>query len=324
MMKLPRRTFFHLLAGAVAAPAIAPFARAHVDPSRPIRIVVGFAPGSASDIIARMVGQSLSQRLGQPVVIDNRTGVGGNLAAESVINAAPDGHTLLMVGPSNAINATLYEKLGFRFLDDVAPIAAIAHAPNVMLVHPSVAATTVADFIALARANPGTLKMASAGIGTAPHLAGELFKMKTGADLVHVAYRGGAGAYADLLDGHIDVYFPSLVSALDHIRTGRARALGLAAPSSVSLGIPAVADTVRGYEANTWFGIGAPRGTPAAIVERLNAEINAVLAAPDVAARIAALGGTIATGSPADFGRLIATETQRWARLLRASGETTS
>ncbi len=323
-MKLPRRTFFHLLAGAVVAPAIAPFARAHADPSRPIRIVVGFAPDSASDIIARMVGQSLSQRVGQPIVIDNRTGVGGNVAAESVINAAPDGHTLLMVGPSNAINATLYEKLGFRFLDDIAPVAAIAHAPNVMLVHPSLPATTIAEFIALAQANPGTLKMASAGVGTAPHLAGELFKMRTGVNLVHVAYRGGEGAYADLLDGHVDVYFPSLVSSLDHIRTGRARALGLTAPSSVSLGIPAVADTLRGYEASTWFGIGAPRGTPVAIVERLNTEINAVLAAPDVAARIAALGGTIAAGSPTDFGRLIATETQRWARLLKASGETTT
>jgi tripartite-type tricarboxylate transporter receptor subunit TctC len=324
MMKLPRRTFFRLTAGAVALPTVSRFAWAQSYPSRPVHIIVGFAPGSATDIIARLLGQSLAERLGQPVIIDNRPGAGGNVATEAVVNAAPDGHTLLMVGPSSAINATLYQKLGFNFLRDIAPVAAIAHSPNVMLVNPSVPATTVSEFIALAKANPGTLKMASAGVGTATHLAGELFNRMTGITTVHVAYRGGAGAYADLLSGQVDVYFPALASSLEHIRTGELRALAMTAPRRGSPAIPTVADSVPGYEASTWFGIGAPGGTPAAIVNRLNTEINAVLAGSDIKTRIADLGATLSAGSPADFGRSIARETQKWAKVIKVSGTATS
>ena len=309
-MTLLRRTFFRVAAGALAIPAISRFAWARSYPSRPVRIVTGFAPGSAPDIIARLLGQSLSERLGAEFIVDNQSGIGGNIATETVVNAEPDGHTLLLAGPSSAIDATLYEKLGFDFRRDIAPVAALVRSPNVMVVAPSVAAQTVPEFIALAKANPGKLTMASAGVGTASHLAGELFKMTTGVEMVHVAYRGGAGAYADLLDGRADVYFPPLISAREHLRNGALRALAVG--------------SVPGYEASTWFGVGAPRNTPAHIVERLNLEINAVLADPQVAARIADGGGTVVAGSASDFGKLIADETEKWAKVITFSGTTLS
>ena len=324
-MTLPRRTFVRLAAGAVAAPAISRFAWAATDPSRAVRIIVGFAPDSSADIVARLLARSLSDRTGQKFIVDNQSGVGGNIATETVVNAAPDGHTLLMVGPSSAIDATLYDKLGFDFRRDIAPVAAVARSPNVILVNPSVPATTVGEFITLAKADPGQLTMASAGVGTATHLAGELFKMMTGAEMVHVAYRGGAGAYADLIAGRADVYFPALASSLDYIKSGALRALAVTAPRRQRLlDLPAVGEFVPGYAADTWFGIGAPRNTPADIVDRLNREINAALADPKLAPRIADCGGTVVAGSAADFGALIAAETERWAKVIKFAGATTS
>jgi tripartite-type tricarboxylate transporter receptor subunit TctC len=302
-MKLPRRTFVRLAASAVAAPALSHLAWAATD--RPVRILVGFAPGSAPDIVARLIAQSLSERTSQEFIVDNRTGTGGNVATEAVVNAAPDGHTLLLVGPSSAIDVTLYDRLGFDFRRDIAPVAAVVSSPHVMAVGPCLAVKTASEFVALARANPGKLTMASAGIGTASHLAGELFQMQTGTMLEHVVYRGGDGAYAALLGGSVDVYFPPLISATDHIKRGALRALpGSAAP---------------GCEANTWFGIGAPSNTPAHIVDRLNREINAALAEPALAARLDDVGGTVIAGSAADFGALIAGETTKWSKLIKAS-----
>jgi tripartite-type tricarboxylate transporter receptor subunit TctC len=308
-MTLPRRTFIRLAAAAAATPAASAFAcpglaLAPTYPSRPVRILVGFAPDSAADIVARLVARSLSGRLGQEFIVDNQSGIGGNIATEMVVDAEPDGHTLLMVGPSSAIDATLYEKLGFDFRRDVAPVAGLVRSANVMLLGSSVLAKTVDDFVMLAKANPGQLTMASAGVGTASHLAGALFQMKTGTTLEHVVYRGGAGAYADLIAGRIDVYFPSLISAREHIRAGALRAVA-AAPSDGG---------------STWFGIGAPRDTPAAIIDTLNRAINAALAEPELAARLAELGGTVIAGTPADFGRLVADETDRWAKVVRSSG----
>jgi tripartite-type tricarboxylate transporter receptor subunit TctC len=308
LMTLPRRTFVRLAASAVAAPAISGFAWAATGPSRPVRILVGFAPGSSADMIARTLGHALSERTGQEFIVDNRPGIGGNLATEAVANAAADGHTLLISGTSDAISATLYQKLTFNFRRDIAPVAALLRSPNVVLVSPSVPVETVADLVTLAKADPGRLRMASAGVGSASHLAGEMFKMTTGAEMVHVAYRGGGGdTYADLIAGRADVYFPALASAINHVRDGRLRVLA-----------------VPGYEANTWFGIGAPRNTPADIVAKLNRDINAVLADPKIASWIADFGGVVATGSPADFGALIAEETKRWAQVIKASGTTLS
>jgi tripartite-type tricarboxylate transporter receptor subunit TctC len=310
LMTLPRRTFVRLAASAVAAPAISQFAWAAADPSQPVRIAVGFAPGSSADIIARLLAQSLSARTGQRFIVDNQSGIGGNIATETVVNAAPDGHTLLLVDPSSAIDATLYDKLGFEFRRDIAPVAALVSSPQVMAVGPCLAAKTAPEFVALAKANPGKLTMASAGVGTASHLAGELFQMQTGITLEHVVYRGGAGAYAALLDGRVDVYFPPLISASDHLRSGALRALpGTAAP---------------GCESNTWFGIGAPRNTPADVVARLNREINAALAEPALAARLGDVGATAIAGSPADFGALLTRETAKWAKVIKASGTTLS
>jgi tripartite-type tricarboxylate transporter receptor subunit TctC len=321
LMKLPRRTFVRLAASAVAAPAVSHFAWAA--PSQPVRIIVGFAPGSSADIIARFVGHVLSKRLGQEFIVDNRPGIGGNIATEAVVNAAPDGCTLLLAGSSDAINATLYDKLTFNFRRDIAPVAGVARSPNVMIVGPSVPAEALGDLIALAKANPGKLRMASAGVGSASHLAGEIFRMMTGAQMVHVTYRGGgADAYAGLIAGEADVYFPSLASSIEHIRSGRLRAL--AVTTSRQLDIPAANEFVPGYHASTWFGIGAPRNTPTDIVQRLNGEINTSFADPDVAAKIADFGGTVMSGSPAGFGRLIARETESWARVIKATGTTLS
>jgi tripartite-type tricarboxylate transporter receptor subunit TctC len=325
-MTIRRRTFVRLAAAAAAFPAVSRFVWAQANPSQPVRIVVGFAPGSASDMVARLLASSLSGRLGRDVIVDNRPGVGGNLATEAVVNARPDGDTLLMLGPSSAINATLYEKLGFDVRRDIAPVAGVLKSPNVMLVRASVPATTLGEFIAYAKANPGRLAMASAGVGTASHLAGEMFETMTGSEMVHVPYRGGgSAAFAGLIDGKVDVYFPSLASSIELIRAGKLRALAVTTPGRTrSLDLPAVAEFVPGYDATTWFGVGAPRGTPSDVVNRLNAEINAVFAATDVAEWIADWGGAVHAGSPADFGTLIAAETAKWAGLITLSGTASS
>jgi tripartite-type tricarboxylate transporter receptor subunit TctC len=307
---IPRRNFLHLAAGAAALPAISRIAFAQAYPTRPVRIVVGFAPGGANDILARLIGQWLSERLGQPFVIENRPGGGSNIATEAVVRAAPDGYTLLLVGPPQAINATLYEKLNFNFLRDIAPVAGIIRAPNVMEVHPSVPAKMVSEFIAYAKANPGRVNMASAGNGTGPHMAGELFKMMAGVNVVHVPYRGSGPALTDLLGGQVQVMFDALPPSMEHIRTGKLRALAVttAARSPALPDVPTVSEFVPGYEASASFGVGAPRNTPADIVDKLNKEINVALADPKMIARLADLGGTALPGSPADFTKLIAAE----------------
>jgi tripartite-type tricarboxylate transporter receptor subunit TctC len=322
-MKLPhRRHVLHLATGAAALPALARIARAETYPSRPVRIVVGLAPGGANDIVARLMGQWLSERLGQPFVIENRPGAGTNIATEMVVRTPPDGYTLLFVSATSAINATLYERLNFNFIRDIAPVASIATNPLVMEVHPSVAAKTVPEFIAYAKANPGKINMASPGIGTTPHLAGELFKMMAGVDMVHVPYRGGGPALTDLLGGQVQVYFPGTVSSIEYIKTGRLRALAVtAAPRSEALpDLPTVGEFVPGYEATNWFGVGAPKATPAAIIEQLNKEINASLADPKLKARLTDLGGTPLIGSPADFGKLVAEETEKWGKVVKFTG----
>jgi tripartite-type tricarboxylate transporter receptor subunit TctC len=318
-MKLPRRQFLHLAAGAAALPVVSRIAFAQAYPSRPVRIVVGFAPGGANDILARLIGQWLSERLGQPFVIENRPGGGSNIATEAVVRAPADGYTLLLVGPPQAINATLYDKLNFNFLRDIAPVAGIIRAPNVMEVNPSVPAKTVSEFIAYAKANPGRVNMASAGNGTGPHMAGELFKMMAGVNVVHVPYRGSGPALIDLLGGQVQVMFDALPPSMEHIRTGKLRALAVttAARSPALPDVPTVSDFVPGYEASASFGVGAPRSTPADIVEKLNKEINVALAEPKMIARLADLGGTALPGSPADFAKLIAEETEKWGKVVK-------
>ena len=321
-MKLRRRQFLHLAASAAALPVASRVAWAQTYPTRLVRFVVGGPPGGPQDILARLIGQWLSERLGQPFVIDNRPGAGTNIAAEAVVRAPADGHTLLMIGAANAINATLYEKLNFNFIRDIAPVAGITRQTSVMEVHPSVAAKTVSELIAYARANPGKLNMASAGNGTPPHIAGELFKMMTGIDILHVPYRGGAPALTDLLGGEVHVMFDSIAPSIEHIRAGKLRALAVTTTtrSEALPDIPTVADFVPGYEASAFFGIGAPKSTSAEIVERLNKEINATLADPKMKPRLAEFGGTVLPGSPADFGKLIADETEKWAKVVKFSG----
>ena len=321
-MKLPRRQFLHVAAGAAVLPAVSRLAKAQSYPTRTVRIVVGFTAGGSTDIGARLIGQWLQERLGQPFVIDNRPGAGTNIAAEAVVRAPADGYTLLMIGAANAINATLYEKLNFNFMRDIAPVAGITRQTSVMEVHPSVAAKTVPAFIAYAKANPGKINFASAGNGTPPHIAGELFKMMTGIDMVHVPYRGGAPALTDLLGGQVQVMFDSMASSIEYIRAGKLRALAVTTTTrSEGLpDIPTVADFVPGYEASAFFGIGAPKSTSAEIVERLNKEINATLADPKMKPRLADFGGTVLPGSPADFGKLIADETEKWAKVVKFSG----
>jgi tripartite-type tricarboxylate transporter receptor subunit TctC len=319
-MKLPRRTFLHLAAGAAALPTVSRIARAQAYPSRPVRIIVGFAAGGPANILARLIGQWLSERLGQPFVIENRPGGGGNIGTEAVAKAPPDGYTLLLAATANTINATLYDKLNFNFISDITPVAAISRYTFVMVVHPSMPANTVPEFIAYAKANPGKIKMASGGIA-ALHVFGELFKMMTGVDMVHVPYRGWGPALADLLAGQVHVMFPNIVVSIEHIRAGRLRALAVtAATRSEALpDIPTVAEFVPGYEASGWSGLGAPKATPAEIVDKLNKEINAALADPKIKARLADLGGTALAGSPTDFGRLIADETEKWGKVIRAA-----
>jgi tripartite-type tricarboxylate transporter receptor subunit TctC len=292
-MKLPRRTFLHLAAGVAALPALSRFAWAQAYPSRPVRLIVGFTPGNAPDIIARLMGQWLSERLGQQFVIDNRPGGGGNIGTEAVVRASPDGYTLLMVGGWNAINATLYDKLSFNFLRDIAPVAGIIRERIVMVVHPSFPAKTVPEFIAYAKANPGKVTMASPGNGSSPHVSGELFKMMAGIDMIHVPYRGGGQVMTDLIAGQVQVSFIGLTVAINHIRSGKVRALAVttATRSDVLPDIPTVGDFVPGYEASAFFGVGAPRNTPAEIIDKLNKEINAGLSDPELRKRLAEGGG---------------------------------
>ena len=321
-MKLLRRTLITSAAAVVAAAGLPRLASADDYPSRPVRIVAGFAAGGGVDITARLIGQRLADRLGQSFVIENRPGAGGNIGTEAVVNAAPDGYTLLLATVPNAVNASLYEKLNFNFLRDTAPVAGIIRVPMVILLNPSVPATTVPEFIAYAKANPGKLNMASAGNGSAPHMAGELFKMMAGVNLVHIPYRGQGPALTDLLGGDVQVLFATAPGTTDYIRTARLRALAVtsATRAEVLPELPTVADFLPGYEASQWYGISAPKNTPADIVARLNREINAALADPAMKARLAAIGGEPLPGSPAEFGRLIAEETEKWGKVVRAAG----
>ena len=321
-MKLLRRNFLKL-AGAVAAAAAFPRrASAERYPARPVRIVAGFAAGGGVDITARLIGQWLGDRLGQSFVVENRAGAGGNIGTEAVVNAAPDGYTLLLATVPNAVNASLYEKLNFDFIKGTAPVAGIIRVPMVILVHPSVPAKTVAEFINYAKANPGKINMASAGNGSAPHMAGELFKMMAGVDMVHAPYRGQGPALTDLLSGQVQVLFAAAPGTSDYITTGKLRALAVttAARSAMLPELPVVGDFVPGYEASQWYGISAPASTPAAIVEKLNREINAGIADPGLKARLAAIGGEPLPGPAGAFGRLIAEETEKWAKVVRSAG----
>ena len=320
-MKIPRRTFLHLAAGAAAFPAVSRTARAQDYQARPVRWIVPYPPGGATDIQARLLGQWLSERLGQPFVIENRPGGGGNIGTEAVVRAPADGYTLLLVGPPHAINATLYDKLNFNFIRDIAPVAGIMRVPNVMVVNPSVPAKTVPEFITYAKANPGKINMASSGIGSSAHVAGELFKMMTGIDMVHVPYRGNSPALTDLLGGQVQVYFVTTPASIEFIKAGTLRALAVttAARSDTLPAIPTVGDFVPGYESSAWYGVGVPKRTPVEIIDRLNTEINAALADPKIKARLADLGGTPLLGSPADFAKLIADETEKWGKVVRAA-----
>jgi tripartite-type tricarboxylate transporter receptor subunit TctC len=322
-MKHPhRRQFLHLAAGTAALPAVSRIASAQTYPTKPVRIVVGFAPAGIADILARLMGQWLSERLGQPFIIENRPGAGGNIGTEAAIRAPPDGYTLLLVGAWDAINATLYSKLNFNFIHDVAPVAGIIRVPQVMEVNPSIPAHTVPEFIAFAKANPSKLNMGSAGNGTPSHVSGELFKMMTGVAMQHVPYRSGGAALTDLLGGQVQVMFDNTASSIEHIRAGRVRALAVttATRAEVLPDLPTVGDFVLGYEASGFGGVGAPKNSPLEIIEKLNREINAGLADGKLRARLADLGGTALPGSPADFGELIANDTQKWGKVIKAAG----
>jgi tripartite-type tricarboxylate transporter receptor subunit TctC len=321
-MKLPRRNFLHLAAGAAALPTVSGLAWAQAYPTRPVRIIAATAPGGLPDILARLIGPWLSEQLGQPFVIENRPGGGGNIGTDAVVRASPDGYTLLMVGGWNAINATLYDKLSFNFIRDIAPVAGINREPYVIAVHPSVPANTVPELIAYAKANPGKISMASAGSGTPSHVSGELFKMMAGVNMIHVPYRGGGPAYNDLLGGQVQIMFATTVATIGHVNAGRLRALAVttATRSEALPDIPTVGEFVPGYETSLWLGLGAPKGTPPAIVDKLNKAINAGLADPKIKARLADLGGTVLPGSPAAFGKLIAEETEKWGKVVKFTG----
>jgi tripartite-type tricarboxylate transporter receptor subunit TctC len=320
-MKLPRRRFLHLAAGAAALPFVSRMARAQAYPSRPVRIVVGFAPGGPNDINARLIGQWLSERLGQPFIIDNRPGASGNIAMESVVRSPPDGYTLVMVALSSAVNATLSENLPFVFLRDIAPVGTICRNVLVMVVHPSVPVATGLELIAYAKANPNKLNMASPGSGTGPHMASELFKMMTGVRMMHVPYRGSGPMLNDLLSGQVQFAFDAIASSLGHIRDGRLRALGVGNSMRVDAlpDVPAVAEFVPGYEASGTQGLGVPRNTPVEIIDKLNREINAGLADPRIRARIVDLGNTPLALSPAEYSKLLGEETEKWAKVVRAA-----
>ena len=321
-MKLPRRQFLLLTSGAAALSAASRIATAQTYPSRPVRWIVGFAAGGGNDIVARLMGQWLSERTGQQFFIENRPGAGANIATEVVVNAPPDGYTLLLAGIPNAFNASLFGKLNFNFIRDIAPVAGIIRVPNVMVVNPSVPANTVPEFIAYAKANPGKVNMASAGTGGGTHLAGELFKTMAGINLVHVPYRSNGPALVALLGGQAEVLFPSFPSSIEYIRTGKLRGLAVtsAMRSEAMPELPTVGEFVPGYEISGWYGVGAPKGTPTEIIDKLNREINEILADPKAKARLADQGGTVLGGSPADFGKLIAEETDKWAKVIKSAG----
>jgi tripartite-type tricarboxylate transporter receptor subunit TctC len=320
-MKLPRRNFLYLAAGAAALPAVSRVATAQAYPSRPVRLIVPLAPGGASDITARLIGQWLSERLGQQFVIDNRPGGGTKIGTEAVVRAPADGYTLLMVSNTNTINATLYDRLNFDFLRDIAPVAGVLRGPYVMVVNPSVPAKSVPEFIAYAKANPGKITMASTGIGSGTHIAGELFKMMAGVDMVHVPYRSGGPALTDLIAGQVQVMFVTTVSSIEYIKADRLRALAVttATRSEALPDLPTVAEFVPDYEASVWFGVGVPRNTPTDVVDRLSREINAGLADPKIKARLADLGGTPFQSSPSEFGKFIADDTEKWGKVIRAA-----
>ena len=318
---LTRRTLLHLAAAAAVMPASARLAWAQAYPSRPVRLIVPVAPGGTSDILARLMGQWLSERLGQPFIIENRPGAGNSIGTEAVVRAPADGYTLLLCGVPNATNATIYDKLSYNFIRDIAPVAGVIRAPYVVVVNPSFPAKSLPEFIAYAKANPRKVNMAATGSGTGDHIAGELFKMMAGVDMVHVPYRGGGPALTDLIAGQVQVMFPGTVSSIEYVRAGRLRALAVttATRSNELPNIPTIGEFVPGYEASQWFGIGAPKNTPIVILEKLNQEINAGLVSPKMKARLADLGGAALAGSPADFGKLIANETEKWRKVIRAA-----
>jgi tripartite-type tricarboxylate transporter receptor subunit TctC len=321
-VKFPRRQFLHLAAGAAALPAVSRIARAQTYPTRPVHWIVPGAPGNTSDILARLMGQWLTERLGQPFIIENRPGGSSNIGTEAVVRSAPDGHTLLMITPANLINATLYDKLNFNFIRDIAPVASIWRVPNVLVVNPSFPAKSVPEFIAYAKGNPGKINFASAGIGTSNHMSGELFKMMAGVDLVHVPYRGAAPALTDLISGQVQAIFDNMTTSIEYIRGGQLRALAVTARARSDLlpDIPTVSDFLPGYEASVVPGVGVPKNTPTEIINKLNMEINAGFADPKIKARLADLGGTVLSGSPADFGKLIADETEKWGKVVKFAG----
>jgi tripartite-type tricarboxylate transporter receptor subunit TctC len=319
-MKLPRRNFLHLAAAAAALPAMSRVARAQAYPARPVRVIVGQAAGSGSDTAARLIGQFLSERLGQQFVIENRPGAAGNLATEAVVRAPPDGYTLLLANGANTINATLYDRLNFDFIRDIAPIGRLANFSFIMEVNPSVQTRTLPEFIAYAKGNPGKINMASAGSGSTSHVTGELFKMMAGVEMVHVPYRGSTPALTDLLGGQVQVMFDATPSSLPHIRAGKLRPLAVTTATRLEVlpDVPTVGDFVPGYEASSWLGFGAPKNTPAVVVERLNQEINLAISDTAIKARVAELGGLVLPpNSPAEFGNFLASDTEKWARVIR-------
>jgi tripartite-type tricarboxylate transporter receptor subunit TctC len=320
-MKLGRRQFLELAGGAAALPAVSRIASAQAYPTRPVRIIVPVAAGGGNDIVARLIGQWLSERLGQPFIVENRPGAAGNIATEVVARAPPDGYTLLLVSVSAAINATLYKNLNFNFIRDIGPVAGISRVPNVLLVHPSLPAKVFPEFIAYIKANPGKISMASPGIGSPGHMAGELLKMMTGVKMVHITYRGFAPALTDLLSGQVQVLFGTTAASIEYLRAGTLRPLGVTTEARWKglPDIPTLADFVPGFEVSSWYGVGVPKNTAVEIVEKLNKEINAFLAAPRMNTRLAELGGTVLAGSPADFGKLLADETEKWGKVIRAA-----
>ena len=320
-MKLPRRQFLHLAAGAAALPAVSRIARAQAYPSRPLRIIVGFSAGGTTDIGARLIAQWLSERLGQPFVIENRPGVGTHIATEAVVRAPADGYTLLMVTGANAINTTLYDKLNYNFVRDIAPIASVIRSPFVLEVYPAVPVKTVPELITYAKANPGKINMASFGTGSASHLSGEMFKTITGIEMVHVPYRGSAPMLIDLLSGQVQLAFDNLPASIEQIRAGKLRPLAVttATRSEALPDVPTLGEILPGYEASAWIGVGAPKNTPAEIIDKLNKEINAALADPKIKARFTDLSGSVLSGSTADFATLIAAETEKWGKVIRAA-----
>ena len=320
-MKLSRRKFLYLAAGAMPLPTVSRIAMAQTYPSRPVRWIVGFPPGGGNDIFARLIGQWLSERLGQPFVIENRPGAGSNIATEAVVRASPDGYTLLLANAANAINASLYDKLTFIFIRDIVPIAGIVHVPVVVVVHPSVPAKTFPEFIAYAKANPGNLNMASNGNGSIPHLSGELFKAMAGVNMLHVPYRGTGPALTALLGGQVQVMFASMPGSVEYVKAGKLRALAVTTVtrSNELPDIPTVGDFVPGYEVSQWYGVGAPKGTPAEVINKLNKEINTSLADPKIKARLQDLGGIPIPMMPDEFGKMIAEDTEKWAKVIRAA-----